>query len=244
MLFISFLFAIGSWHNVDGLLRLILQALRARRANLFAFHGRQKSSNVSISTLVVKYFNDLQFSCLQFILKTARKTIEKKIIFLFLILDFRFCSSIFRSSIMRIGSLIGSTYGGWALSGSVEKTPPHKIIFNFSVVRSISIFCQLMLIVFWGQVTNVSHLKSIVFFISDDCLWFHFIKKNCEILTISKSKTILMPIWQIGIKQIANSIFYIINQIYVGSCIFQLVCLFNFIVLYHFKAKFCKEIII
>jgi hypothetical protein len=80
MLFISFLFAIGSWHNVDGLLRLILQALRARRANLFAFHGRQKSSNVSISTLVVKYFNDVQFSCLQFILKTATKTVEKKII--------------------------------------------------------------------------------------------------------------------------------------------------------------------
>jgi len=53
---------------------------------------------------------------------------------------------------MRVGSLIGSTYSGWKLSGSQTGVDPQKIIFDFCSVRSFAILGQLFIIIFWGQV--------------------------------------------------------------------------------------------
>ena len=44
----------GARHRLDGRVRAVLQALRASRADLFAFHGRQKSSNGSTGSLVIE----------------------------------------------------------------------------------------------------------------------------------------------------------------------------------------------
>lgn len=71
----------------------------------------------------------------------------------------------FWSTILRICSLLGSTYGGWALSGRAQ-TAPHKIILGFSLLRSFSIFIQLVLVTSWGEgpIDENGDLTSLDFF--------------------------------------------------------------------------------